>query len=573
MRYFERYKELLVSGEIPACHEMLLTMQRIERYQRQYIFRQDEVDKRIKFIESHCSNTKGLNTPLKLALPQKVWVETVYGFYFNAEVTRTDPDTLKEYKATEERRLIHEIPLVISRGTGKTTLAAAIAMVAQIIDGEYGADVQCLATTRDQAGFLFGASRAMQKREDSLLFLLNKADRLTSTKQGLMYHDTNSLMSIKTSDYEVLDGSNAHCNIFDEVHAYEEDFIKVVNDGSAKKRKNWQTWYITTNGTKRDAVFDKYYKKWLDVLNEEIKNDSVMPFIYKLDDISEIGNPKMWAKAIPMLGITTEKETIELDIEMSKDDPVAQAEIIAKTFNLFVNNYLAYFTNEECRGNYKKFEPGRFVGSDDRKARCVLGIDMSDLNDICAISFMTVAGDRRYFVTKKYAPRSRLEQLPKEQRDKYLEWESKGLLHIHEKEYNDRGYIFFEIKAYISENRILPVKVGYDRWGAREMVKLFEDHYGADIGYEVLQTVKGLSNGLKLYKAKIKSGSIIYDDELTAWMTGNVNVKIDANNNIFPNRKKAKGKIDGFAAQLDAFVTYEDNKEELNYYFDTTEAA
>ena len=70
------------------------------------------------------------------------------------------------------------------------------------------------------------------------------------TKQGILYETTNSLMSIKTSDYESLDGTNAHYNIFDEVHTYDDDFIKVVNDGSSRKRKNWITWYISTNGTK-----------------------------------------------------------------------------------------------------------------------------------------------------------------------------------------------------------------------------------------------------------------------------------------------------------------------------------
>jgi phage terminase large subunit-like protein len=326
--------------------------------------------------------------------------------------------------------------------------------------------------------------------------------------------------------------------------------------------------YISTNGTTRDAVFDKYYKIWIKILNGEIDNDSVMPFIYKLDHTDEIKKSKLWVKAIPLLGITTEKETIESDIEMSKNDPVMQAELMAKTFNLPINNYLAYFTNEECKGNHTEFRPELFTGSDERKARCIMGVDLSDINDICAISFMIVDGEKRYFITKKYVPRSKVNALPKEQRDKYLEWEAKKLLHIHEKEYNDREYIFKDLLDFINCGKILPVKIGYDRWGAREFIKLFEDHYGADIGYDVAQTVKGLSQGLKLYKTKSKSGNIIFNDELTGWATGNVNVKTDANNNVFPNRQQAKAKIDPFAAQLDAFITYEDNKEDLQYYFD-----
>lgn len=47
-----------------------------------------------------------------MALPQKVWLETTWGFYHTVEVTKTDPDTLEEYKDFEERRLIHEVLLL-----------------------------------------------------------------------------------------------------------------------------------------------------------------------------------------------------------------------------------------------------------------------------------------------------------------------------------------------------------------------------------------------------------------------------------------------------------------------------
>jgi phage terminase large subunit-like protein len=220
MKYFNKYKKLIDAGKIPVCREIKLAISRIERYKKQYTFKQNEVDKRIRFIEQECSNTKGVRSPLKLALVQKVWLEVAWGFYHDAEVVKRDPNTRKEYRETTQRRLIHEIPIIVARGSGKTTLASAIAMVGQLIDGEYGADVQCLAATREQAGYLFNASRAMTSHEGSLLNLLKKTDRLSSTKQGLLFRETNSLMSIKTSDYEVLDGTNAHYNIFDEVHTY-----------------------------------------------------------------------------------------------------------------------------------------------------------------------------------------------------------------------------------------------------------------------------------------------------------------------------------------------------------------
>ena len=569
MKHFDKYCELIDSGQVLVCDLAKLSIERVKRYKQQYIFKQSEVDKRIKFIEEHCSNTKGASGRLKLALPQKVWLETAWGFYHEIEVTKTNPDTLMEYKALEERRLINEIPVIVPRGTGKTTLGSAIGLVGQLIDGEYGADVQLLAYSREQAGYLFNACRAMTSNDDTLVGMLRQLEKLRSTKQGILFEDTNSLLSIKTSDYESLDGTNAHYNIFDEVHTYDEDFIKVVNDGSSRKRQNWMTWYLSTNGTKRDRLFDKYFDKWVKILKGSIINDAVMPWVYQLNNIADIHNPKLWQMAMPLLGITTSREAIAKDIEMSANDPAQQAELMAKTFNLPINNYLAYFTNEECKGNAEKFDFGRFKGNQSKKAYCVLGIDLSRVDDICSVSFMIPDGDERYFYNLKFAPRQHIETRPKAQRDEYFAWEANGHLHLHELDHNCQEYIFDYLVEFMTENDIFPIAVGLDAWNSDTIRLRFKERYGVEATL-IAQTVKGLSNHLKIYKTKIKVGKIIFDDPISCFCHMNVVVKIDANQNVFANKKKAKEKIDVFASQLDAFACYENEKENLSYYFEAS---
>lgn len=566
MRYFNQYKKLIDSGKIPACKELKLALKRVEYLKSKYDFYQHEADKRINFIEHECSNTKGLNTLLKLSLPQKVWLEVAWGFYYEKEIERTDPATMQTYTAKERRRLIHQVPIVVSRGTGKTTLGSAIANVGQIIDGEHGADVQMLAYTREQANYLYDASRTMNNYEGSILYLLKQADQLRSTKQGMLYVPTNSRMQIKTSDYEALDGTNAHYTIFDEVHTYDDDFIKVVNDGSSRKRKNWITWYLTTNGTKRDKVFDKYYNQWLRILKGEMINDSIMPWIYKLDDLKEINKPELWQKAVPNLGITTEIDAIKQDIEDAKNDPIAQAEIAAKTFNIPMNNFYAYFTNEECGGHAENFKPELFKGTNEKNSYCILGLDLSDVKDICSCSFMFPQGDKRYFISKKYIPRATFEELPSNVKDQYQIWEKDGYINIHDLEYNDQEYIFHDLRAFMLNNKITPLVVGYDKWNSAEIRRLFEDYYG-EICLNIPQTVKGLSQPLKIYKQKMKSGNIIFSDPVMRWCHSNVRVRTDANGNVFPNKQKASDKIDVFASNLDAFIAFERKREDFLYYY------
>ncbi|MCL2536960.1 MAG: terminase large subunit [Coriobacteriia bacterium] len=566
MKHTDKYAELIRSGDIPACKELKLAIKHIEKLKSMFEFRQSEADRGIAFIENECSNTKGRSDNLKLALPQKVWLEVAWGFFHTVNVEKTDPDTMETFIAPEERRLINEVPLVVGRGSGKTTLGAAVGKRGFIADGEHGADVQLLANTREQAGFLYNASRSMLNNRRSILNLMKEHDQIASTKLGLIHRATNSLMSIKTSDYSVLDGTNAHINIFDELHAYTEDFVKVVNDGSNLKRKNWQTWYLTTNGVTRDAVFDRYFTLWLDILHGRTEIYNIMPFIYRLDDISEVYDELKWVKAMPLLGIAPERESVQKDLKKAKNDPIAQAEILAKTFNIPMNNYQSYFTNDECRGSSDKFNAELFTGTDERNARCVIGVDMSDVNDICSVSFMVVVGDKRYFMNKKFAPRAVIEKLPKVQADKYLEWESAGHIHIHELPYNDPRYVFDEVYQFVTFHKILPVKVGYDKWGSRDFINFMGEHFG-DICEPVQQTVKELSPQLKVYKAKLGAGEIIFNDPVATWCHMNVQVKSDANKNIFPNKQKSSGKIDVFSSQLDAFIAYENDKEALRTYF------
>lgn len=566
MRYFDKYYALIDSWKVILCKETRLQIERINRFKKEYTFKQDEVDKRIGFIEEECSHTKGSNGKLKLSLPQKVWLESAWGFYYMEEVEKTDPDTLETYKVFEERRLTREVAIIVPRGTGKTTLGAAIGLVGQLIDGEYGADIQMLGYDRKQASYIYNAQRAMLTRTDSILYKLKQRNKLRSTKQGLLFTPTNALANISTSDYESLDGTNCHYNIFDEVHTYEDDFIKVTNDGSRTKRKNWMSWYISTQGTKREKTFDKYYEEWESILDGTIKNDHISIWIYKLDEIDEIHDKKMWFKAMPLLGITTRIEDIEREVIACKNNPVKQAELMAKTFNLPVNNYLSYFDNEECKGNKEEFKQELFQGDEFRNAYCVIGMDLSDVNDICAISFMIVDGDKRYFLTRKYLPRVRVNRLPKDRRDQYAEWEKDGNLIIHDLDLNDDAFIFEDIKAFMQEKHLYPVFVGYDSWQSKDIVRRFTEYYG-DITYKVQQTTKVLSNPLKIYKAKIGAGKIIFDDPVGTWCHMNIKVKVDGNGNIFPNKEKAKDKIDVVLANLDAFIAYENNKENLEYYF------
>lgn len=576
MRYFDVYKRKIDAGDIIVNKWIKLAIKRVDRFRRIYTFKQDEADRYIDFIENECSKTKGEEGKLKLALPQKVWIEVAFGFYSTDYYTVTDSETMREKKVLDTRRLTNEVPLLISRGSGKTTIAAAVGQAMQIIDGELGADIQLLAYDKKQAGFLRDAAVDMRSSKDSVIRKLWEADQLHSAREGVIFRPTNSRMSVVASNYDALDGSNCQLSIFDEVHTYSQDFIKVATDGSRKKRRNWMAWYPTTNGTKRGATFDIYLKKWQDWLSEEEKlgpyqkssNDHIMPWLYMLDDKMEVYNPKVWQKAIPLLGITTSIETIKQEIEDAKNDPVAQNEIMAKTFNLPQQSYMSYFTTEEIRAAKEGFDPEVFEGTDYRNARVIIGIDLSDIGDICSVSFMNVSedGETLRFMNRKFLPRARVESLPRAQSDQYLKWSATGDLNLHDHDYNDQKMIFQDIVATVQKHKLMPVAIAYDPWNGDELVRLLTEYYG-DIAFPIRQGMQTLSVPLKAYKAKMVAGKIKFNDPVSEWCHGNVVVVQDNNANIKPDKDKHREKIDVMASQLDAWVHFFNNRDALMPYF------
>lgn len=565
MKYTSEYVRLILEDKIVVCESVYKALLRIPEYLEKFEFKQDKVDNKINFIETETAQTKGSFAPLKLALVQKVWLEPVWGFYGYREQEIVNPETMEFEKKNVYARIIHEVPIIMGRGNGKTTLGSGIAITGLMVDNEYGADVQILANVKSQSNIAFEAVKTMIGRKGTKLKKLNDRGRLRSTRTGIKYEDTNSVMSVKASDYDTLDGTNAHYNIFDEVHAYDIDFIKVVNDGSKRKRLNWITWYLTTNGTKREAVFDTYYTKWKNILDGYLEDFSTFPWIYEIDSMDDIegveenhDKTRNFQKSNPMIGImpALSIESILEDIKTSKGSIMEQQELLAKTFNKPVQSHGAYFSNLEIDGNSELFDERVFIGEPTKRVNAILGADLSEVNDIASLSLMTVNDGKFYFKTFNFLPRRTVMQnYTKDRRDFMLQCEHRGELILHDYDMNNIDYMWSVVHNYMKENYIRPIILAPDRWHADKLEALYNEYYGLDV-VAIPQGAKTLSQPLQEYKTLLNTGKIVYSSKLVKWAHGNVIVEVDNNNNIKPSKKRSKEKIDPFAAQLDAYTAY-----------------
>ena len=96
--------------------------------------------------------------------------------------------------------------------------------------------------------------------------------------------------------------------------------------------------------------------------------------------------------------------------------------------------------------------------------------------------------------------------------------------------------------------------------GASYWVDEMQETFGKGVFTPVQQTMKVLSLPMKQLGADFDSKLIVYNNNpVLKWCLANTGIVEDKNGNIKPNKtSKARKRIDGLAALLDAFVVFQD---------------
>lgn len=233
----------------------------------------------IKFIELFCKHSKGkwAGKPVELELWQKAFVEALFGF--------VDEETkLRKYK---------KAILFVGRKNGKSTLASGIALYLLTKDGEDGAEVYAVATKKDQAKIVWEESKRMIKKSPELNALCK------CRINGIFYDLNDSIFKALASDSDSLDGLNSHGVLCDEIHAWKDQNLLNVMYDSSSSREQPLLIEFSTMGKIRENVFDNEYEYVSNLLDDKIKDETILPVIYELDKVEEWQNEEAWFKANP----------------------------------------------------------------------------------------------------------------------------------------------------------------------------------------------------------------------------------------------------------------------------------
>ena len=569
-KYYGRFRDAVIRGEIPICKEIELEMYRIDDLiANPGVYYDDEaVEGFIRYCESELTLTDGRD--LHLLDSFKLWAEQIFGWYYfeDRSVYEPSPDGHGGHYVTKriKKRLTKKQYLIVARGAAKSMYASCLHSYFLNVDTSTTHQVATSPTMKQSEEVLSPIRTSITRARGPLFKFLTEGSlqnttgsranrqKLASTKKGIENFLTGSHLEIRAMTIDKLQGLNSRINTVDEWLSGDvrEDVIGALEQG-ASKNDDYLIVAISSEGTSRNGPGDTIKMELAEILKGEYKAPHVSIWWYKLDAIEEVGNPAMWAKANPNIGKTVTYETYQLDVDRMEKAPATRNDILAKRFGIPMEGYTYYFTYEETKPHRRK---------EYWNMPCALGIDLSQGDDFCSFVFLFPLGNGKFGIkTRNYISEITLMKLPMAMRQKYDEFMAEGSLIVMDGTVLDMMEVYEDLDNHIIEREYDVRCVGYDPYGAKAFIERWELENGPFGIEKVPQGARTESIPLGELKKLSEQRLLLFDEDIMSFAMGNCIVMEDTNGNRKLLKKRYEAKIDPVAATMDAFVSYKVNRE------------
>lgn len=569
-KYYGKFRDSVIRGEIPVCKEISMEMCRIDDLiANPGIYYDDKaVEGWIRYCEEELTLTDG--SDLNLLDSFKLWGEQVFGWFYFIEKSVYEPNEDGHgghyINRTIKKRLTNKQYLIVGRGAAKSLYDSCIHSYNQNIDTSTTHQITCAPTMKQSEEIMSPIRTAITRARGPLFQFLTEGSlqnttgsranrvKLTSTKKGIENFLTGSLIEIRPMSINKLQGLRCKTATVDEWLSGDirEDVIGAIEQG-ASKVDDYLIIATSSEGTVRNGSGDTIKMELMDILKGDYINPHVSIWWYKLDSVDEVSDPDMWLKANPNLGKTVTYETYQLDVERAEKAPATRNDILAKRFGIPMEGYTYFFTYEETLPHRKR---------DFWQMPCALGADLSQGDDFCAFTFLFPLSNGCFGVkTRNYISELTLMKLPGAMRIKYEQFIEEGSLIVLDGTILDMMRVYDDLDNHIIACSYDVCCFGYDPYNAKDFVTRWETENGLFGIEKVIQGAKTESVPLGELKKLSEERMLLFDEELMSFTMGNCITVEDTNGNRKLLKKRNDQKIDAVAAMMDAFVAYKLNRD------------
>ena len=576
-KYYGRFREQVMNGEIPVCKEISLEMNRIdELIANPGVWYDDKaVEGFIEYCEKELTLTDG--SDLHLLDSFKLWAEQIFGWYYYIErsIYEPNPDGHggRYVNKRIKKRLINKQYLIVARGAAKSMYASCLQNYFLNVDGSTTHQIVTAPTMRQADEVMSPIRTAITRARGPLYKFLTEGSiqnttgakakrcKLAATKKGVENFITGSLLEVRPMSIDKLQGLRVKIATVDEWLSGDirENVIEALEQGAAKEQSDsanndYLIVAISSEGTVRNGSGDNIKMELSRILKGEYPDIHTSIWWYKLDSIEEIKDPRMWLKANPNLDKTVTYETYHSAVEKAENVPEAKNDVIAKRFGIPLEGFTYYFTYEETLPQKRKRD---YWGM-----QCAMGADLSQGDDFCSFTFMFPLPRGEFGIkTRNYISSSTLNKLPLAMRMKYEGFIKEGSLIILEGTVLNMMEVYEDLDNHISELNYDVRCFGFDPYNARQFVDRWERENGPFGIEKVIQGSRTESVPLGELKKLAEEEKLLFDEDLMSFAMGNCITIEDTNGNRKLYKRRREHKIDAVAAMMDAYIAYKLNQE------------
>lgn len=567
-KYYGRFREAVIRGDIPICKEIEMEMHRIDDLiaNPAMYYDPEPVEGWVKFCENELTLTDG--SDLHLLDSFKLWGEQVFCWYYFKERTVYRPHPTghggKYVKKRIKKRLITKQYLIVGRGAAKSLYDTCIQAYYLTVDPSTTHQITTAFTMKQAEEVMTPFKTAIIRSKGPLFQYMTEGSlqnttgsklnrqKLASTKVGIQNFITGSYLEIRPMTIDKLQGLRCKIATIDEWLSADvrENPIEAIEQG-ASKNDDYLIIATSSEGTVRNGSGDTVKMDLMKILKGDYIDPHTSIWWYKLDSIDEVGKPEMWLKANPNIDKTVTYEVYQQAVEKAENSPSNRNDILAKRFGIPMEGQTYFFTYEETLLHKKRSY---------WQMPCSLGADLSQGDDFCAFTFLFPLGGGKFGVkTRNYISEVTLRKLPAAMRVKYDIFIQEDSLKVMPGTVLNMMEVYDDLDAFIADHEYDVECFGYDPYNAKEFVERWGTENGSFGIEKVIQGARTESVPLGELKKLAEERILYFDEELMKFAMGNCIIIEDTNGNRKLSKKRYDQKIDAVAAMMDAYVAYKLN--------------
>ena len=351
------------------------------------------------------------------------------------------------------RRRIRTVFVLLPRGNGKTTLAAALGLLHLAgPEKEPGGQVIVAAADREQASIAYNAAAGMIAQEPELRKRLKTLPSYKTIGHGA----SRSVLRAISHEAYSKHGLSISCLIADEVHAWPKRELWDVLRQSMGKREEPLTIVITTAGSGVHGLAHELYAYAKKIEAGEVQDDTFLPVIFEAPKDADWTDEQVWRDVNPALASGFRSlEELRVTARQAAEMP-AQREAFKRYYlNIWSDGapdpWLDMDLYDRCGGA---------IDEDDLLGRpCWLGVDLSSTRDLTAI-VAAVRQDETYVLKPWFfCPADRLSERQERDQVPYMRWAEEGHLTATPGNVVDYAYVVSKIEEIAASYRVEEIAI------------------------------------------------------------------------------------------------------------------